>query len=279
MKYSCEVIKDLLPLYMDDCCSSKSRQMVEEHLEECPACKQEWKIAAGEIIPTEEVEKQKDGENVSAHTMKKGLKKITRVWVASLLVVILLIPMSILGWNQARGTGISCTNLNELWTAHLFMDSISENDYEAAFRHLSLESVRDNFQTNWFDEEDMVNFEADAKDVFLDCSQTLDNAGGITDYKFVSVYSVSEECYRIEYVVTIAQTACELEFDVDNNGVVSIIADGTIIDPSPLTTVSLWREYLWEKYAASYLETDEQGNVFDKFGESVPMADYWKYLD
>ncbi|MDR0883850.1 MAG: zf-HC2 domain-containing protein [Oscillospiraceae bacterium] len=39
MKHTCELVKDLLPLYHDEVCSSASRQMVEEHLAECPACK------------------------------------------------------------------------------------------------------------------------------------------------------------------------------------------------------------------------------------------------
>lgn len=38
-KYSCNVIKDLLPLYQDEICSTESRQMVEEHLAECGACR------------------------------------------------------------------------------------------------------------------------------------------------------------------------------------------------------------------------------------------------
>ncbi len=38
MKYECEVIRDLLPLYADDVCSAGSRKMVEEHLEECAEC-------------------------------------------------------------------------------------------------------------------------------------------------------------------------------------------------------------------------------------------------
>lgn len=40
MKYECEVIQDLLPLYQDEVCSGASRSMVEEHLEECPACRE-----------------------------------------------------------------------------------------------------------------------------------------------------------------------------------------------------------------------------------------------
>ena len=40
MKYQCEMIQDLLPLYKDGACSEASKQIVEEHLEECPACTQ-----------------------------------------------------------------------------------------------------------------------------------------------------------------------------------------------------------------------------------------------
>ncbi|WP_024867145.1 zf-HC2 domain-containing protein [Butyrivibrio sp. FCS014] len=38
MKYQCEMIRDLLPLYKDGVCSDSSRQVVEEHLQECPEC-------------------------------------------------------------------------------------------------------------------------------------------------------------------------------------------------------------------------------------------------
>ncbi len=279
MKYSCEVIKDLLPLYIDGCCSPKSRQLVEEHLEECLSCKLEWEKAADKIFSAEEIEKQEERETIAAHTMKKGLKKITRVWLLSLFVAILLVPMCILGWNQARGVGISFTNLKELWTAHMFVNSISEGDYEKAFQYLSIESVYESFRINWFDEEDLVNLEADAKDIFLECAQALDNAGGITDYRFESVYSINDGCYRIGYVVTIDETMYELELDVDTNGVSDILTDGKISEPLPLTVVSLWREYLWEKYAEYYLEPDEQGNVRDKSGVPTPIADYQKYLN
>ena len=38
MTVDCEVIRDLLPLYADHVCSERSREMVETHLAECPAC-------------------------------------------------------------------------------------------------------------------------------------------------------------------------------------------------------------------------------------------------
>ena len=41
MKTDCNIIRDLLPLYVDDVCSQESKKLVEEHLQECPACLEE----------------------------------------------------------------------------------------------------------------------------------------------------------------------------------------------------------------------------------------------
>ncbi|MBQ5336647.1 MAG: zf-HC2 domain-containing protein, partial [Oscillospiraceae bacterium] len=38
MKYKCEMIRDLLPLYIDEVCSDESRKIVEDHIKECPEC-------------------------------------------------------------------------------------------------------------------------------------------------------------------------------------------------------------------------------------------------
>ncbi|MCM0647230.1 DUF3955 domain-containing protein [Clostridium swellfunianum] len=38
MRLSCEVIRDLLPLYYDKVCSKESSLLVEEHLTNCPQC-------------------------------------------------------------------------------------------------------------------------------------------------------------------------------------------------------------------------------------------------
>lgn len=39
MKASCEIIRDLLPLYVDEICSADSKALVEEHLSECQDCR------------------------------------------------------------------------------------------------------------------------------------------------------------------------------------------------------------------------------------------------
>ncbi len=39
MNEECEVIRDLLPLYADEVCSAKSREIVETHIQTCPECR------------------------------------------------------------------------------------------------------------------------------------------------------------------------------------------------------------------------------------------------
>lgn len=38
----CPIIKDLIPLYIDDCCSLESAQLVEKHVTDCPDCRAVW---------------------------------------------------------------------------------------------------------------------------------------------------------------------------------------------------------------------------------------------
>lgn len=40
MKTDCNIIKDLIPLYIDKVCSKKSSDLIEEHLKECNECRQ-----------------------------------------------------------------------------------------------------------------------------------------------------------------------------------------------------------------------------------------------
>lgn len=52
MKYNCEIIKDLLPLYCDGVCSDASKAAVEEHIEECGGCNEVYKnLTADSLCP------------------------------------------------------------------------------------------------------------------------------------------------------------------------------------------------------------------------------------
>ena len=38
----CNVIKDLIPLYIDGCCSPESADLVKTHIEKCEECRSLW---------------------------------------------------------------------------------------------------------------------------------------------------------------------------------------------------------------------------------------------
>ena len=41
MKKECNIVKDLLPLYLDDVCSNESKELVLNHLKNCDECQKE----------------------------------------------------------------------------------------------------------------------------------------------------------------------------------------------------------------------------------------------
>jgi hypothetical protein len=72
-KISCDIIKDILPLYYDNVCSDDSKKMVEEHLAECNTCKSELdKIKTDIKIPKETIEKNISDSN--------AIKNISDFW-------------------------------------------------------------------------------------------------------------------------------------------------------------------------------------------------------
>lgn len=44
MDIKCEIVKDLIMMYVDDVCSEESRQAVEEHMESCPECREYYEV-------------------------------------------------------------------------------------------------------------------------------------------------------------------------------------------------------------------------------------------
>ena len=49
MKISCDIIRDLLPLYKDSVCSSATKDMVEDHLSGCEGCREYYEQMSGEL--------------------------------------------------------------------------------------------------------------------------------------------------------------------------------------------------------------------------------------
>ena len=74
---NCNIIKDLIPLYIDECCSAESKKTVTEHLEKCTQCKKVYDEMRTVILEKDTVAKP------------MNFKKISE-WKASLLQSVLL---------------------------------------------------------------------------------------------------------------------------------------------------------------------------------------------
>lgn len=77
----CDIVKDLLPLYVDDVCSEKSKATIEEHLKECEECRKYYESL---IDKTPEV--VVDGE-ASVIVEREFLKKIQEKITFDMVVV------------------------------------------------------------------------------------------------------------------------------------------------------------------------------------------------
>ena len=123
MKWNCELIQDLLPLYEEGLCSPPSRQAVEEHLSECEACRRLTKP-----LPVIEPEEPPAADRVVA----KSIRKVKRRWLSSLVAAVLIVPMLLMSVNQFRGRGLCFTNIDDILTARAFLTALERQDWERA---------------------------------------------------------------------------------------------------------------------------------------------------
>ena len=103
MKYDCDLISDLLPLYKDDICSPSSKKIVEEHLAECPSCKKLFADMSDITIDEEIVQER----NEVIKTQAKFFKRKS-AFAGSIIGLIFSIPILVcLIVNLATGAGLT----------------------------------------------------------------------------------------------------------------------------------------------------------------------------
>ncbi len=88
MKKNCNIIKDLLPLYVDDICSEESKKLVEEHLKSCNNCKKYLKELKFNI---------KETKINDVNAFKKFAKMINFKLIKKIISITFLILMIIIG--------------------------------------------------------------------------------------------------------------------------------------------------------------------------------------
>ena len=133
MKLSCEVIRDLLPLYEDAVCCEESRRLVEEHLAECRDCKallERFQIPEKELLHEKEISLEEEEKSI-----RRSFRKLKRRWLLSLAAMLLVIPVIYVGvmiYHEYRGEGICFTNLDEILLCGKFFQLLEEENYDEA---------------------------------------------------------------------------------------------------------------------------------------------------
>ena len=86
MKISCEIVKDLLPMYQDQALSEESRLAVKEHLKNCPGCRAYRKSISAETREPDNSKELAVSREENYLPIAKRLKNRYRIEIALLAV-------------------------------------------------------------------------------------------------------------------------------------------------------------------------------------------------
>ena len=132
----CEVVKDLMPLYVDELCSEETTGEIREHIKECELCRkkmQELEMPIEDITPEEEI---------SIEPMKKVNRKLhtKNIWIGgiSLLAVIIIGSISFLSYNQINRSGISFERIYEYFHFQQIGKSFANGNLEPLLQCLAI---------------------------------------------------------------------------------------------------------------------------------------------
>lgn len=275
MKTDCNIIKDLLPIYMDNCCSIESKQLVDEHLEECGECKDSYEHMIIPIIDDFEDKSLKPDMNEEI-IIKKGFQKIRRLWILSLAAVILLVAPVLMIKNEITGEGRCFTNFNDIQKTNRFLNAIQKEDYEKAFKYFDMEHAYTNAAQRY--PVDINQYQNIAKEYFINDMQLLvTNGYKITNFKFVSAYRHETE-WCLDYNIYMENEngkdvyIGKLEFITNKNGIFSIACIPNTTDKFNESDRIL---FLWQAINDWHYETYDDIFGDDQF-ESVKEHEAWR---
>ena len=102
---SCDIVRDLLPLYADNICSEASRKEIEEHIKICASCKAELELFTNFDEMENDVDEKAAFQNFNKKMMKSNVKKIIIATVAAVAVIVMTcvgmyVPTKTVKWSE-----------------------------------------------------------------------------------------------------------------------------------------------------------------------------------
>ena len=185
MTYPCGIIRDLLPLYIDDVCNEESKQAVENHLSECEKCRNYYnsmKSTEGFVAKGNDNSEDMKMANNLKNVKSKINKKIRNIVLGAVAAMVFVIVGVTLLFNVA-------------------LKEVSPDDVIVSANVYSFEELIENPASNVPNSESVTIYSDDS-----DNSQKIEvripEIGEITvtedtieKNKYVTVFSVSSEYF------------------------------------------------------------------------------------
>lgn len=99
----CNIIRDLLPLYLDEVCTEESRELVEKHLERCEVCRRElnemkMELYVGRIEEISEADNEAEEQRILLEGKKALEDKLWKDYQLNLGFLDMLLNFGIFVW-------------------------------------------------------------------------------------------------------------------------------------------------------------------------------------
>lgn len=196
--------------------------------------------------------------------MKRGLHKLRRRLITSLITVFLLVIIGSMAWNQIRGTGIHLTSLNEYRICTAFLKDLKAGDLDSAYDHIDLEAVRREWAVWNFDKDELDRLDEYGLAQFLESGAAFSEVG-LDSFRYLDSYEIFEDNgYCIFYfTLTIDGETDTMQIRVSDDGIQDFFGgNGYLPAPDPLTQFSMWREMLWQEYSGCYWDPEAKTYVY-----------------
>ncbi len=217
MKISCEIIKDLLPLYHDDVCSEESRVMVEEHLTDCTTCKEELsKISKNFECPQLKTDEVKPIRAIANNWKRDKMRAFVKGTVITLAICALLVG-GFMGLTQWKIVPVA-SDLLEV------SDVCQMSDGRIVY-HLNVTDDRDLHFIKFMTNEDGTYYQTPYRSV-IEGKRTMEN-GLYNDYYIIDV--AENNAYQQTYGDGVEITACYIG---PKNGGILIWEKGMELPPA-----------------------------------------------
>ena len=187
-KVTCDVIKDLMPLYVDDVLSNDSQKLVEEHIAECDKCRELYKKIK-EDIPCLSDKTNHDKEVIQKIRSSIRRNKTKAVCIAVFLVTVIA-TIVLLGTIDAMKQEIVIGNFTE--DTEVSADVLKFHKKEIELKELIMSQDEDNIT------DVSVNLSGTAKkitsaDIHIESKKAI---GDMDTRK--TMISIASECLGIE---------------------------------------------------------------------------------